>query len=188
MPATTGHANCFKSDCECALPAAPTGLDQRPALPTVHPPHGRMRDLPLVVFHCDAIPANAASQICLINVTPILCPLTFARKASGRTPLPFFIHLQAASGHQRNRHRPRCRCFGRRSWLYISARRSSLNHQRACGQILLKLALLPPAAQLTGASWARFLPHHPTCTSQPSLLATPGQQYLAHRDLHLEFT
>lgn len=59
-----------------ALPAAqPTRVDQRRALPTVHPPHCRLRDLPLVGPHCDARPAFAASEICLINVTPILCPL-----------------------------------------------------------------------------------------------------------------
>lgn len=117
------------------LPAASSGLDQRPALPDVHPPPGRVRDLPLVVFNCDARPANAASQICLINVTPILRHLTFARKASGRNSRPFFTHLQAASGQQRQcqRHRPRCRCFGHRSWLYISVRSSSPDRQRACG-------------------------------------------------------
>lgn len=113
-----------------ALPAAPTRLDHRRALPTVHPPHGPLRDLPLVVAHCDAIPTFAASEICLINVTPILCDLTFARRASGRAPRPFFIHLQAASGQQRHRHRPRCR------WLRPS-------HMALLGTLYLSAALIP---------------------------------------------
>lgn len=59
-----------------ALPAAqPTRVGQRRALPNVHPPHGQSRDLPLAGSHCDARPAFAASEICLISMTPILCSL-----------------------------------------------------------------------------------------------------------------
>lgn len=58
------------------------------ASPTQQP-----RDLPVVGSHCDARPAFAASEICLINVTPILCPLIPFRLSLGcpreRPPGPF---------------------------------------------------------------------------------------------------
>jgi hypothetical protein len=176
-----GHVNCFKGDGEYALPAAPTGLDQRPELPIVHPPHGRMRDLPLVVSHCDAIPANAASEICLINVTPILCHLTLARRASGRTTRPFFIHLQAPSGQQRHRHRPPLLLPSQLA-LYLGA--APIPRPPTSMRLDPSQACPPPTSGSTDRGFLGPLPSAPAnLHHQPSLPSPLGRQYLANRGL-----
>lgn len=75
-----GARELFQGRCESRNPALYLQYNPRASIRGENcqlciPPHGRLRDLPLAGSHCDARPAFAASEICLINVTPILCPL-----------------------------------------------------------------------------------------------------------------
>lgn len=169
-----------------ALSAAPTRLDHRRVLPTVHPPHGPLGDLPLVVAHCDAIPAFAASEICLINVTPILCDLTLRGGPRVGPPGPFSSTCRPASGQQRHRHRPRCRWLrpshlALLCTLYLSA--ALIPRPPTSMRLDPSQARPPPTSGSTGGGFLGPLPSAPANLHQPALPTPLDRQCLADRDL-----